>query len=166
MAILGLWVGWRSGRRLGFIVCGLALGLGQYFYVSIRVLPILFLIWAAVAFWGHRDRFRERFAGLALAAFIALIVFLPLGLFFAAHPDEFQAPMNRVTIFGDWMDMEVARGERTAAEIIFDQAMLGVMGFTHEPLRLIYDPGSARQRRRSTFAAKPNPPAPAATAAN
>lgn len=142
VAILGLWAGWQSGRRSAFILCGLALGLGQYFYVSIRILPVLFLIWAAIAFWRQRDQFRERFAGLVLAAFIALVVYMPLGLFFAAHPDEFQAPMNRVTIFGDWMEGELAHGERTQSEIMFKQFVKGVMGFTHEPLRLLYNPGS------------------------
>ncbi len=142
-AILGLWYGWRSGRRIGFIVCGLALGLGQYFYVSIRPLPILFLIWAAAAFWRQRALFRERFAGLALAGFIALIVFLPLGLYFVAHPDEFQAPMNRVTIFGPWLEGALASGEKTTGEIILDQAIKGALGFTHEPLKLLYNPGSA-----------------------
>jgi hypothetical protein len=142
LAILGLWHGWHTGRRAGFILCGLALGLGQYFYVSIRPLPILFLIWAAVAFWRQRAQFRERFHGLVLAAFIAFVVFLPLGLYFLNHTDEFQAPMNRVTIFGPWLEGELARGERTTAEIILDQAIKGALGFTHEPLRLLYNPGS------------------------
>lgn len=142
VAILGLWHGWQSGRRSAFIIGGLALGLGQYFYVSIRALPIIFLIWAAAAFVWRRRQFRERFAGLALTAFIALVISLPLGLFFAAHPDEFQAPANRVTIFGDWMSHELARGERTEPQILLDQFGKGLMGFTHQPLRLLYDPGS------------------------
>ena len=66
LAILGLWYGWKTGRRAGFILCGLALGLGQYFYVSIRPLPILFLLWAAAALVAQRAQFRERFHGLVL----------------------------------------------------------------------------------------------------
>ncbi len=143
LAIFGLWYGWRSGRRAGFIICGLALGLGQYFYVSIRFLPILFLIWAAFAFIRQRALFRERFHGLVLTAFIALVVFLPLSLYFVAHTDEFQAPMNRVTIFGPWLEGEQARTGKSSAEIILDQAVKGALGFTHEPLRLLYNPGSA-----------------------
>jgi hypothetical protein len=143
LAIFGLWYGWQSGRRAGFIICGLALGLGQYFYVSIRLLPILFLIWATVAFIRQRALFRERLHGLVLAAFIALVIFLPLGLYFVAHTDEFQAPMNRVTIFGPWLEGELARTGKSTAEIILDQAVKGALGFTHEPLRLLYNPGSA-----------------------
>jgi hypothetical protein len=142
LAILGLWYGWKTGRRAGFILCGLALGLGQYFYVSIRPLPILFLIWAAGAFLAQRAQFRDRFHGLVLAALIALIVFLPLGLYFVDKPDEFQAPMNRVTIFGPWLEGQLAGGDRTTADIILDNATNGLLGFTHEPLRLLYNPGS------------------------
>ncbi len=142
LAILGLWYGWKTGRRAGFILCGLALGLGQYFYVSIRPLPILFLIWAAAAFVAQRALFRERFHGLVLAALIALVVFLPLGLYFLDKPDEFQAPMNRVTIFGPWLEGVLAGGDRTVTDVILDNATNGLLGFTHEPLRLLYNPGS------------------------
>ncbi len=142
LAILGLWYGWKTGRRAGFIVCGLALGLGQYFYVSIRPLPILFLLWAAAALVAQRAQFRARFHGLVLAALIALVVFLPLGLYFVDHPDEFQAPMNRVTILGSSPEAEIARGGRPTAEIVLDNAAKGLLGFTHEPLRLLYNPGS------------------------
>ena len=142
LAIFGLWAGWKSNRRAAFILCGLALGLGQYFYVSIRILPIVFLVWSAFAWWRQRDLFRQRLPGLVVAAGIALVVFLPLGLYFAEKPDEFQAPLNRVTIFGDWLEGELARGDRSTAEIIADQALAGVMGFTNEPLRLLYNPGS------------------------
>jgi len=142
LAIAGLWYGWKTGRRAGFILCGLALGLGQYFYVSIRPLPVLFLIWAAAAFVAQRALFRERFHGLILTTLIALTVFLPLGLYFADKPDEFQAPMNRVTIFGPWLEGELARGERTTTDVILDNATNGLLGFTHEPLRLLYNPGS------------------------
>jgi len=142
LAIFGLWYGWRSGRRSAFILCGLALGLGQYFYVTIRTLPILFLIWSAVAFWRQRAQFRQRFHGLVLATLVALVLYLPLGLFFLDNPDEFQAPLNRVSIFGEWLENELSLGQRTTGEIILDQAIAGILGYTHEPLRLLYNPGS------------------------
>ena len=97
---------------------------GQYFYVSIRPLPILFLIWAAGALVAQRALFRQRFHGLVLAALIALVIFLPLGLYFVNKPDEFQAPMNRVTIFGPWLEGELARGDRTTTDVILDNACL------------------------------------------
>ena len=141
VAMLGLWDGWKNGRRLSFIICGLALGLGQYFYVSIRVLPPLLLIWGLAAWISKRETFRQRLPGLLIAAYAAMIVALPLLILFARYPDEFNAPMNRVTVLGDKLDAEVARTGNTAVQIIGEQMRLTALGFTTEPLRLLYDPG-------------------------
>jgi hypothetical protein len=50
--------------------------------------------------------------------------------------------MNRVTILGSSPEAEIARGGRPTVEIVLDNAIKGLLGFTHEPLRLLYDPGS------------------------
>lgn len=142
LALAGLWSGWKSGRRTGFILSGLALGFGQYFYVSIRVLPILFIIWALIAWFTERETFRQRLPGLLLAAYAALIVALPLLILFARHPDEFNAPLNRVTMLGDQLEGEVARSGKSAVQIIGDQMRRTALGFTNEPLRLLYEPGT------------------------
>ena len=91
---------------------------------------------------AQRAQFHARFHGLVLAALIALVVFLPLGLYFVDRPDEFQAPMNRVTILGSSPEAETARGGRPTIDVVRDNAVKGLLGFTHEPLRLLYDPGS------------------------
>lgn len=142
LALLGLWAGWKTGRRSLFLLCGLALGLGQYFYVSIRVVPVLFLVWAAVAWWSKREKFQTRLPGLVAAAYLSLVIFLPLALYFAGHPDEFRAPLNRVSIMGDWLEREMTNSGRSANEILYDQTVAAILGFTHEPLRLLYNPGS------------------------
>lgn len=142
VAILGFWHGWKTGRRIWYVVCGLAIGFGQYFYVSIRVLPLLFLLWAVFAFWQQRDTFRRRLPGMMLAAFIALIVFLPLGIFFWNHPYEFNAPLARVTMMGERLAQEVAHRGQSATSILWEQFKLAVLGFTQIPMRLLYDPGS------------------------
>ncbi|MCB8990632.1 MAG: glycosyltransferase family 39 protein [Ardenticatenaceae bacterium] len=141
-AIGALWHGWRTNRRSSFIFAGLLLALGQYFYVSIRVLPLLFTLWAGIAFWAERERFRHRFAGLLLSAYTALVTFLPLGLLYLRFPDNFNAPMQRVTIFNGWLDHEMLLRGQSAASIILEQMLRAALGFTHQPLRLLYDPGA------------------------
>lgn len=141
-ALWGLWHGWKSGRRSSFVVAGVALGLGQYFYVSIRVVPLLFLIWAGVAYFARRDTFRQRLPHLILAAFIAAVIFLPLGLFYANHPAEFNAPMQRVTIFDGWLESEMAMTGQPAARVIVGEMRKTLLGFTHLPLRHWYNPGT------------------------
>lgn len=141
VGMAGLWHGWKTGRRVSFVVAGIALGIGQYFYVAVRVVPVLFLIWAVVAFLTRRTQFKQRFPDLALSAFIALMIFLPLGLFFWSHPEEFSAPINRVTIFQGWLENEIAVTELPASQIIREQMVKAALGFTQLPLRLLYDPG-------------------------
>jgi 4-amino-4-deoxy-L-arabinose transferase-like glycosyltransferase len=138
----GIWHGWKSGRRNSFVLAGLVLGLAPYFYVSSRVLPLLLLVWAGVALLADRAHFRQRFPDLLLAAFVALIVVLPLGLLFLQHPAEFGAPMNRVSVFNGWLDQEVVRTGRSASAIILDEMRLTALGFAHEPLRHWYNPGA------------------------
>ena len=141
-ALWGLWHGWKSGRRGSFVVAGVALGLGQYFYVSMRIAPLLFLVWAGIAYLVQRDRFRRRLPDLILAAFVAAVIFLPLGLFYAAHPAEFNAPMQRVTIFNGWLESQMAMTGEPAVIVILGEMRNALLGFTHLPLRHWYNPGS------------------------
>ncbi len=143
VVILGaIWHGWRTGRRSSFMVGGLALGLGQYFYVSIRIFPLLLMIWVGLAYLVDRQRFKSRLADLILAAYIAFVVVLPLILFFLRHPAEFNAPMQRVTIFNGWLEQVSLLENKPAALIIGDQMVDTALGFTHLPLRHWYNPGS------------------------
>ncbi|MCL4871251.1 MAG: glycosyltransferase family 39 protein [Anaerolineae bacterium] len=141
IALAALWHGWQSGRRGAFLLCGLAVGLGQYFYVSLRVLPLLLLLWVGCAFLFQRDRFRQRWPDLLLTGYIALVVYLPMLLYFSTHLQEFNAPMQRVTIFEWWLEAEQLKTGQSAAAIVLEQMSLTARGFTHIPLRHWYDPG-------------------------
>lgn len=142
IAIYGFWDGWKTGRRSSYVWCGVALGVGVYFYVSIRVLPILFLLWSLAALWRSRAQFWQRLPGMMLAAWVAVVVALPLGLFFYSYPMEFNAPLERVSIFGEWLDGVMATQGKTAVAVVAEQAWRAVGGFTQQPLRLLYDPGA------------------------
>jgi 4-amino-4-deoxy-L-arabinose transferase-like glycosyltransferase len=141
LALAGLWDGWRKDRRASFILSGVALGLGQYFYASIRVLPLLFVVWTGAAFLAQRARFRERLAGLGVTAGTALVVALPLGFFFRDHPDHFNAPLRRVSVFEGWLAAEQARTGMGETAVLAGQAWKAMLGFVSTPLRLLYDPG-------------------------
>ena len=142
LVLLGLWHGWRNNRRWAFLLAGAVLGLSQYFYVSVRVLPLLLLLWAGGALLMDRVRLRARLPDLFLAAWTALVVFLPLGLLFLDFPDDFQAPLQRVTVLGPWMDNEVLITGLSPLAIIGRQVGLTALGFTHAPLNLLYNPGA------------------------
>jgi hypothetical protein len=137
-AVAGLWHGWRTGGRVPFLVAGLALGLGLYFYVTIRVLPLLLLAWIIVAALLDRDAFRKRRGDLLAMMAAALVVALPLLLYFQANPNEFQAPLQRVTILDGWL----AAQPGSPLLIVLGQMRDTALGFTYLPLRLLYDAGA------------------------
>ncbi len=140
-AAFGLWVGWKTGRRFGFVICGLALGLGQYFYVTIRILPLLYLFWAAAAWLVRRERFWERLPGLLLAAYISFITLLPMSLFFAKHIDQYMARIMPVTVSGEWLNVETSGNGAGVLQVVGQQLLKAAGGFVYEPLRLLYNPG-------------------------
>lgn len=87
-------------------------------------------------------RLRERLPDLLLSAYTALIVFLPLALLFWRLPDEFFAPLRRVSVFNGWLESEMARLGQPAWEIIGGQMQATALGLTHTPLRHWYNPGA------------------------
>lgn len=141
LVLAGIWFGWRSGWRLPWVLAGLALGLGQYFYVSVRVLPLLLLLWVAGLWWRDRAIWRQRLADLVLCGGTALVTVLPLALYFATNWAEFTAPLNRVTIMGERLAGMAAAEDVYELVIVLRQMSQAALGFTHEPLRLLYDPG-------------------------
>ncbi|MDT8306503.1 MAG: glycosyltransferase family 39 protein, partial [Anaerolineae bacterium] len=142
VVLWGMWTGWKEGRRLPFLIAGFALGLGHYFYVSIRVAPLLLLVWAGFARLFQGSRLRARLPGMLLAAYTAAIVYLPLALLYWRQPDEFFAPMRRVSVFNGWLEAEIARLGQPAWEIIASQMAATAMGIIHLPLRHWYNPGA------------------------
>ena len=99
--------GWATGRRTSYIIGGLALGFGQYFYVTFRIFPLLILVWAGLTFLFNRQKFFRRLPGLLISALVVFVVVLPLLYFFARHPNEFYAPLQRVTIFNGWLEQQI-----------------------------------------------------------
>lgn len=143
VVLWGIWAGWKEGRRLPFLVAGFALGLGHYFYVSMRIVPLLLLVWVGFAWLFQGSRLRARLPGLSLAAYTAAIVYLPLGLLYWRQPDEFFAPMRRVSIFNGWLETEITRLGQPAWEIIASQMKATALGIISLPLRHWYNPGAS-----------------------
>lgn len=80
--------GLRTGHSRYFLLLGLTLGVSLYSYQSARFLPIAVAVaclWVLVTSTG-RKRLLPR---LTLGAITALVVYLPLLLYFARHPSAF-----------------------------------------------------------------------------
>jgi len=136
VVVLGLlWYGWEKEDRLSFLLCGLCLGLAQYFYVSSRVLlllvPLIILILGLV----DREKASKRLADIILLAVVSLVVVLPSMFFFVQFPLEYYAPIERVTIFANnWMTLRMQQTVQSPLLIILDQMRLSLTGLFSLPL--------------------------------
>ena len=76
------------------LLSGVALGLGAYTYIAYRLMPFLLLLFI------QPFRHKREFWHLAFGVFAsALIVFIPLGVFFATHPADFLGRTSQVSVF-------------------------------------------------------------------
>ncbi len=135
------WRAWKSDSRLAFAAAGIVLGLSQYFYVSIRVVVPLFVLWLIAAGISDRSKLRSRLPGLSILLLGLIVTALPLAIFFARHPLEFQAPLGRVAALGPWVQAEAQNTGRAVWEVLLSQFRYAALGFTSVNLRLAYEPG-------------------------
>jgi hypothetical protein len=134
-AVLGLlWYGWEKEDRLAFLFCGLSLGLAQYFYVSSRVLlglvPLILVLLALM----DRKRAGQRLADISLLVLVFLAVVLPMMFYFIRYPLEYYAPLQRFSIFGEWMGLRIQQTGWSVPRIILDQILLSATGLLSRPL--------------------------------
>ena len=143
LAAGGLWLGWQDGRRGAFVLAGLGLGFSQYFYTTARLTPVVLGIWILLLAL-HRKADRIRLAGLAATGLVALAVSLPLGLLYAAHPDQWIFTASRVSILIPGMTSEAAASlGMTAGGLVLEQVWVTALGLSVAELQGVYDaPGA------------------------
>jgi 4-amino-4-deoxy-L-arabinose transferase-like glycosyltransferase len=135
------WWGWSKNNRLGYVLAGLGFGLAQYFYTSSRILFLLFPIW--LAFSAARDwtAVRTRLNHLAIMGLSALVITLPLALFYLGHIPDFFAPMSRVSYLGDPLRSNLVATGKTSAELLAMQFITSAKAYTSSNLRgVLYIP--------------------------
>jgi 4-amino-4-deoxy-L-arabinose transferase-like glycosyltransferase len=144
------WRAWQGGRRRDYMLAGGLLGLSQYFYTGARLLPLVLLGWCAlVVLVGEWRTLWRRLPDLGSLAAVALAVFLPLGLFFLRHPEEFSAPTTRVSLLVDqlgnpaesWLAKTSAETGKPAWLLLAENYRDALLGFVSLPLRHWYVTG-------------------------
>jgi len=138
MAAGGLWRGWQDGRRSGFLLAGLCVGLSQYFYTTARLTPMVLILWVLLLAL-HRRPDRARASGLAATGLAALAVFLPLGMLFASHPDQLFFTASRVSmLIPGWTAEAAAALGMTAGGLVLEQIWVTALGLTVAELQGVY----------------------------
>ncbi len=133
--LAGLWLldeGLRSSggarSRRFFLLAGLAMGLGLYFYTGARLVPVLALLYAGFVWlrghWKHSSAVPARriLTGLGLTALALLVVAGPILSFALAHPDDWNARINQVGIVqSGWLAREPALTGKSTVQILAEQ---------------------------------------------
>lgn len=88
----------HAAARWGGVAAGAGVvcGLGFYSYIGYRIMPVLLLL---VLFCYRRTTGVRRVAGVCVAA--TVVVALPIGVYFATHPEEFVGRTSEVSVFAD-----------------------------------------------------------------
>jgi 4-amino-4-deoxy-L-arabinose transferase-like glycosyltransferase len=138
LAAGGLWRGWQDGNRRAFVLAGLGLGFSQYFYTTSRLTPIVLALWVILLALNRKPD-RARLSGLASAGLVALAVFLPLGLLYAAHPDQLFFTASRVSMLvPGWTSEAAAALGMTSAGLVLEQIWVTALGLTVAELQGVY----------------------------
>jgi 4-amino-4-deoxy-L-arabinose transferase-like glycosyltransferase len=119
-----LWRGLRTGKLAAFLLCGVSLGLSMYTYQAARMLPLLMVIGFAAVAREHGAVTRRDWSRFLIVAAVATLIFAPLGLYFAAHPES---SFHRVR------DVFVIQGEQSAVgnlRAVLNQALDALLTFS------------------------------------
>jgi hypothetical protein len=92
--------GTAGSGYLSFSLAGLALGGSLYTYKAGYFVPVVAVLFVAYAGLANRGFLHRHGRGLLLMALIALLVALPIGLYFATHPANFLQRPTSVVLVG------------------------------------------------------------------
>lgn len=134
------WYAWERESRNAYLLAGLGLGLSQYFYPSSRVLIIVAFGAMFISGMVDRAKLKRSRSNIVLMTIMMIIVLLPLAWYYINYPDQYIAPLERVSIFGPWLENEMVITGLPAWRIILKQLVLGVQAFTYLPLQHWYRP--------------------------
>ncbi len=133
---------WREFALVGFF-----LALALYTYPGARVLPIALILLTAYAAWDDRTNASRYVKGLLVAFGVAAIIFLPLGIYFVFHPDQFIGHTADVSIFVPHEGVQGGVVQAFAGNAIRLLGMFFVAGdngmIRNVPNRPVFDPLTA-----------------------
>jgi len=102
IALATLWAFWHgqaTGRLWAFLAAGVGMAAGAYAHPAARFLPLLLILFSLCDVIVDHARLRHQVMGLVLAGLVALVLFLPLGLYFLEHPWLFAGHPSDVSVF-------------------------------------------------------------------
>lgn len=139
LGVGALCIGWEFNKHWGYLIAGLALGFGQYFYVSSRGLFGVLLAGLVFALVSQRQRLKEALPSIVLMLVAATVVILPLAAFYIEQANQYLAPMARVSFLNSIQQSVQLSGE-PAWLILFKRFAAGMQAYTVTPVAFWYQP--------------------------
>ena len=129
----------QGGRDRWFLLAGLVMGLGTYFYTGARLLPPLVAVYVAFVALQQRGRLPRLGPHLVLLALAFLVAAAPMLDYALAHPDEWNARLNQVGILqSGWLAREPGLTGKTTARILAEQFLRSAGAFHVFPDRTVW----------------------------
>jgi SAM-dependent methyltransferase len=150
LALGSLAMAWQSRedddrRRIRWLWAGIAIGFNAYGFTSARLLPIMLVILFTLMLLFDRPRLRQNRGHLLAALAVALIVALPIILFYNSNDTLFMERANAQGILDGqtgWLSQETAITGQTPRQILGQQFWKAALAFngnkdfspTYQPL--------------------------------
>jgi uncharacterized membrane protein len=135
-----LWYAWEHNSRISYMFAGLVLGISQYFYVSSRGLFGVVIAGVVIAVLVQRIRLYQSLPDLLLMFAVAVAVLFPLAWFYIHQPNEFLAPIDRVSFLRETFNGPPKIIEGPVWKYAVKQILIGMKAFTYTPILYYYAP--------------------------
>lgn len=131
LLVVWLFLRWRERKRpLDAVLCGGAVGLCFYTYISLRVVPLLLALWIGWMAWRGALSLRREWRQIALLYGTALVLFVPLLADYLWHPDHFSGRTSEITMFEKTVQVTNPDGTVTDKRVAkpLPEAVAGIAG--------------------------------------
>ena len=112
LALAALFRGLRLERPRWFVIAGLLIGLNLYTYLAARLFPVAIALIFGYFILFDRGRRLDRLTQFVVTAAAAVLAFLPLGVYFAGHPQAFLTRIQQVAPQADQLGALIANAAR------------------------------------------------------
>lgn len=140
LALLYCYRGYDRRSTLDWALCGVVIGLAQYFYAGARFTAVVIV--ATTVFLALRDNvrfWRTQRDGVLVMLGAALMVAAPMIQYALRFPDDYNARINEVGIIqSGWLEREQEILNTGALPILFDQFRRAALAFNFYPDRTVW----------------------------
>jgi 4-amino-4-deoxy-L-arabinose transferase-like glycosyltransferase/SAM-dependent methyltransferase len=124
---------WQQGNnRPLWLLAGTAIGLNAYFFTSSHLLPLILLALLLLTTLFEWRKVITNWHHIAAAAALALVVALPLILYYNSHPGLYMERANSLGILDShsgWLSREVGFTGQSRSQIWWQQIRRGMLAF-------------------------------------